>query len=79
MMTPKKLTQTGKVLRHLRDYGSITPMDAMSDYGIMRLGARIYDLKRHGHVIQSELVQGQNRYGETTRYAKYTLVKEASI
>ena len=76
MRTPTKLTQAGKVLRHLQDYGSITPMVAMSDYGIMRLGARIYDLKRHGYAIQSEMVRGQNRYGEPTHWAKYTLVRE---
>ena len=76
MRTPKKLTQAGKVLRHLRDYGSITPMEAMSDYGIMRLGARIYDLKRNGYVIQSDMVRGEKRYGEPTHWAKYTLVKE---
>lgn len=35
------MTQTEQVLRHLQDYGSITPVEAMAEYGIMRLGARI--------------------------------------
>ena len=55
------MTQSEKVLRHLRDFGSITPMTAMSDYGIMRLGARIYDLKRLGYPIISSTEQGRNR------------------
>lgn len=67
------MTQNERLLRHLTDYGSITPVEALSDYGIMRLGARIYDLKREGHVITCELVEGRNRYGERTRYARYRM------
>ena len=39
------MTQTDRVLRHLQDYGSISPHEALAEYGIMRLGARIWDLK----------------------------------
>lgn len=42
------MTQTEKIKRHLETYGSITPMDAIMDYGIMRLGARIFELKESG-------------------------------
>lgn len=35
-------------MRHLRDYGSITPLDAMREYGIMRLASRISDLRKGG-------------------------------
>ena len=67
------VTQTDRVLRHLQDYGSITPVEAMAEYGIMRLGARIWDLKRQGHVIFTERETGVNRYGERTAYARYRL------
>ena len=67
------MTQTEQVLRHLQDYGSITPVDAMAEYGIMRLGARIWDLKRQGHVISTERETGVNRYGEKTAYARYRM------
>lgn len=69
------MTQTEQVLRHLQDYGSITPVEAMAEYGIMRLGARIWDLKRDGHNITSERETGVNRYNEKTHYAKYYLRK----
>jgi hypothetical protein len=65
------MTQTERVLRHLQDYGSITQWEAIRDYGIMRLGARIWDLKRQGHVISTERETGVNRYGEKTAYARY--------
>lgn len=70
------MTQTEKVLRHMKRFGSITPLEAMEEYGIMRLGARIWDLKREGHLIQLEDVKGRNRFGEPTRYAKYCLIRE---
>lgn len=70
------LTQNQKILRHLRDYGSITQMEAINDYGIMRLASRISDLKRMGHPIRKEMVSGKNRYDERTSYAKYSLITE---
>lgn len=71
------MTQSDRILRHLRDYGSITPVEALADYGCMRLGARIYDLKRAGHAITTERVEGRNRYGEKTHYAKYIMGGDA--
>ena len=66
------MTQNDRILRHLKDYGSIDPMTAIQDYGITRLGARIWDLKERGHLIQTDMVRARNRYGEPTHYAKYT-------
>ena len=39
----------------------------------MRLGARIWDLRREGHCISRRMVSGKNRYGEATSYAEYRL------
>ena len=66
------MTQCDRILRHLKDYGSIDPMTAIQDYGITRLGARIWDLKERGYLIQTDMVRARNRYGEPTHYAKYT-------
>ena len=68
-----KMTQCERVLRHLEDFGSITSLEAMSEYGIMRLASRISDLKGQGYVINSERVTGKNRYDETTSYSVYRL------
>lgn len=70
------MTQCEKILRHLETYGSITPMDAIRDYGCLRLGARIFDLKHAGHPIESRIVTSKNRFGETTHYAEYRLEKQ---
>ena len=38
-----------------RGYG-ITPMDALENFGCFRLGARIYDLRKAGMDIVTEIV-----------------------
>ena len=68
-----KMTQCERILRHLEDYGSITSLEAINEYGILRLASRVSDLKRLGVPIRSESVKGKNRYGEATSYAKYYL------
>ena len=70
------MTQNEHILRHMRDYGSITQADAATEYGCYRLSARIYDLKAAGHQIVKETVTGKNRYGESTSYARYYIAEE---
>ena len=71
-----KTTQCDMILRHLRDYGSITSLEAITEYGILRLASRISDLKNQGHNIVSETATGKNRYGEKIRYSVYRLIEE---
>lgn len=57
----------------MNDFGSITPVQAMKDLGVMRLAARISDLEAEGWQIEHERETGENRYGEKTTYARYRL------
>lgn len=61
------------VLNHLRTHGSITPLEAVTQYGIMRLGARVYDLRDDGIPIKTTMETSLNRYGIPVRYARYSL------
>lgn len=70
------MKQTDRVLRYMRDFGSINPLQAYNDLGIMRLGARILDLRHEGHHITRRMVSGKNRYGESVSYAEYRLEEE---
>lgn len=72
-MEKQKLTQCDKILRHMKDFGSITPMEALGHYGIMRLASRITDLKKKGYHINTKMIKSLNRYGETVRFAAYSL------
>lgn len=70
------MTQCEQIIRHLEDYGTITSLEAIVEYGILRLASRINDLKRMGYAISSETQTGKNRYGESTHFSVYKLVKE---
>ena len=67
------MTQQDMILQYMQDEGSITPLDALREFGCMRLGARIFDLKKRGYGITRVLEHRENRYGKTVRYALYSL------
>lgn len=71
--------QKQKVLNYMKDNGSITCADAVYYLGIMRLPARIADLKEEGHLITSRMELGTNRFGDPVRYARYSLVKPNAV
>lgn len=70
------MTQCERVLKYMQDFGSINPQQALADLGVMRLGARIYDLKRGGYKISRRMAAGKNRYGEPVSFAEYSLMEE---
>lgn len=70
------MTQCEQILHHMQTLGSITSLEAMQKYGIMRLASRITDLRRRGIAITRQIVKGKNRYGEVTSYAAYQLEKK---
>lgn len=67
------MTQNDRIMRHLKEFGSITQLEAMQEYGIYRLASRISDLRSEGINIKREMVKGKNRYNEPTHFAKYRL------
>lgn len=68
-----KLTQKDRLLRHMRDYGSITRAEAMDEYGIANVTARMSELVQAGYIIRKTTVGKKNRYGEPTHFTKYSL------
>ena len=58
-------------------HGSIDPWRAMSDLRIMRLGARIFDLKAQGIPIVTEIKTNTTANGEHTKWAEYRLGENA--
>lgn len=66
------MTQAEKILQYMKDYGSITQLEA-AEFGCMRLAARIADLREDGVKIKREMVRRKNRYGETISFAQYRL------
>lgn len=70
-MTEKAITQSAQVLAALKNGESLTPLDALDRFGTFRLGAIIFNLRKAGHNIKTDLIwNGRNHY------ASYSLIDE---
>lgn len=67
--TLKMYPQTRKVLAHLEQRGSISPLEAFGTYRITRLAARIKELRDVGFNIVTDMRED----AAGTRYASYQL------
>lgn len=67
-------SQVNLVLEHLKTGSSIEPMEALSRYGIYRLGACIGVLREEGYPIETEIIYFKRDNGRKGHYAKYTMV-----
>lgn len=57
------ISQNTQLLRHLRQHKSITALEAVENYRIMRLASRVSELRRRGYRIASEYVKnGKSHY-----------------
>ena len=61
------------ILEHLAAGEKLTPADAFRLTGSTRLSARIYDLRRDGYVINTEMITVRNRFGRTAMVARYSM------
>lgn len=68
-----RLTQCEMIIRYIKEFGSITTLQAFRDIGCTRLASRINDLKNQGYKFKDEFVTSKNRYGATVSYKRYYL------
>lgn len=70
MATDKtKATHSAAILAALQAGRALNPLDALNEFGCFRLGARIYDLKCAGYLIETKMV----RSVDGARFASYSL------
>lgn len=62
-----------RLMRYLSEFGSITSMDAISEFGDTRLAATVFELRRKGVNIISTSETNVNRWGEKVTYTRYIL------
>lgn len=60
------MTQEEAILEHLKSGKSLTPVEALNFYGCFRLAARIDDLRKSGHFIETEIIKKDGK-----KYARY--------
>ena len=67
------MTKTQAVLQWLETHASISSMEAINNFGATRLGAIIFNLRKRGYNIETVMVDGRDRFGNTMRFARYYL------
>lgn len=67
------MTDCETVLQHLFYHGTLTPAEAYRRYGILRLGARIYDLRHAGYDIGKDMIYKTMPDGRVKKWAQYYL------
>jgi len=67
-MSERKDTQKAQIRAHFINGGSLTPLDALHNYGCFRLASVVHTLRQEGYAINTEIVNSGGK-----RYAKYSL------
>ena len=62
---------TKAVYEYLKAGNSLTTKDAVEIFGTVKLPDIVYRLKDKGVIIQTIMIEGKTRFGDTCRYAKY--------
>lgn len=67
------MTQNERIIQYIKEFGSITPMEAFRDLGVTKLATRVSEMSRDGIAFEKQFVKGKNRYGEPVYYMRYSL------
>lgn len=62
-----------RVLKYMKQHGSIDHLRANRDLGCSRLAEYIRRLKKAGIVIADDWKTGENRFGEPVRWKEYRI------
>lgn len=61
-----------RILSYIKEFGSITTLDAFVDLGCSRLSEYIRQLRQEYNILD-KWEEGKNRWGEKTQYKRYYL------
>lgn len=68
------MNQRERILDYIREFGSISPMEAFGDLGITKLATQISYMRLHeGIEFEKTFVKTKNRFGEPVHYMRYSL------
>lgn len=65
------MTQHERILQYIKEFGSISPMEAYGDLGITKLATRISEMRADGMEFDQRIEKRKNRYGEKVRFMRY--------
>ncbi len=73
-----KINQRQRIINYIREFGSITSLEAYKELGITQLATRIKELKEQGYEFKTKMESSKNRYNESVSFKRYYLADMAS-
>ena len=70
-MNNSRPTQCERIKQYIEDFGSITTLEAITELGVVRLGARISEMRANDVPIKDKPEVVKNRYGEKCHIKRY--------
>lgn len=64
-------THETRLLEYLKENKTITSLDATLKLHNTRVGATVFNLRKKGYNIATEITKGVNAYGDKVEYATY--------
>lgn len=65
------MTQRERIMQYIKEFGSISPMEAYRVLGITKLATRISEMKADGIEFDQRMEKRKNRYGDKVQYMRY--------
>ena len=65
------MNQHERIMWYIKEFGSISPMEAYGDLGITKLATRISEMKDAGIEFDQRIEKKKNRYGDKVHYMRY--------
>lgn len=73
-----KINQRQRIINYIREFGSITSLEAYKELGITQLATRIKELKEQGYEFKTKMESSKNRYNESVSFKRYYLADMVS-
>lgn len=67
------MTQSDRIINYMNENGSITPIEATLELGIIDLARSVSYMRKQGIEVHGEWVSAKNRYGDKVRFMRYSL------
>lgn len=74
-----RATHKTRLLDYLKNYGSVTSLEAIRDLGNTRLSATIFTLRKEGYNIDSDMVKVKTRFKKANGDSVFTEVARYSL
>lgn len=76
MENNKRQAQVDRAIAYMREHGSLTSLEALTELGILSFPKRVCEMKQQGFYITSKWENGISKYGNKFRVKRYYLIEE---